>query len=180
MATVMATGNADMENAAVDLVNPRPDANVVMIGCGPGVGVVAAARRASKGLVVGLDPSAVMVERSRARCRRARVEHFTRVERAAAELLPLSDLSQDAVVSVNNIQLWSDRVAGLDECVRVLIPGGALVVLLHTWAMPDAVPAEEWIAELTADLSARGVTVNSSQIQRFRSGPAMVLAGRLA
>ena len=180
MATVMATGNADMENAAVDLVNPRPDAKVLMIGCGPGVGVVAAARRTSKGLVIGLDPSEVMVERTRARCRRARVGHITRVERAAAELLPFPDQSQNAVVSVNNIQLWSDRAAGLDECVRVLVPGGALVVLLHTWAMPDAVPAEEWIAELTADLSARGVVVESSQIQRFRSGPALVLAGRLA
>ena len=180
MATVMATGNADMENAAVELVNPMSDANVVMIGCGPGVGVVAAARRASNGMVIGLDPSAVMVERTRARCRRARVEHLTKVERAAAELIPLPERSQGAVVSVNNIQLWSDRAAGLDECVRVLVPGGVLVVLLHTWAMPDAVPAEEWIAELTAELSARGVIVESSQIQRFRSGPALVLAGRLA
>ena len=180
MATVMATGNADMENAAVELVNPRPDANVVMIGCGPGVGVVASARRASNGMVIGLDPSEVMVERTRARCRRARVEHITRVERAVAELLPLPERSQDAVVSVNNIQLWSDRAVGLDECVRVLVPRGVLVVLLHAWAMPDAVSAEEWIAELTADLSTRGVVVESSQIRRFRSGPAMVLVGRLA
>ena len=180
MATVMATGNADMEIAAVDLVKPGPSTKVLMIGCGPGVGVVAAARRAPNGMVIGLDPSAVMVERTRTRCRRARVEHVTRVERAAAESIPMPDRSQDAVVSVNNIQLWGDRAAGLDECVRVLVPGGALVVLLHTWAMPDAVPADEWIAGLTADLSSRGVIVESSLIQRFRSGPAMVLAGRLA
>ena len=109
-----------------------------------------------------------------------RVQHLTKVERVAAESIPLPDKSQDAVVSVNNIQLWSDRAVGLDECVRVLVPGGELVVLLHTWAMPDAVPTEEWIAELTADLSTRGVVAESSQIQRFRSGPAMVLAGRLA
>ena len=180
MATVMATGNSDMENAAVYLVNPRPDAKVLMVGCGPGVGVVTAARRASNGMVIGIDPSAVMVERTRARSRRARVEHTTRVERASAESLPLPDHSQDAVVSVNNIQLWSDRAAGLDECVRVLVPGGALVVLLHTWAMPDAMTTNEWIAELTADLSTRGVVVESSQIKRFRSGPAMVLVGRVA
>jgi ubiquinone/menaquinone biosynthesis C-methylase UbiE len=180
MATVMAIGNADMENAAVDLANPGPNATILMIGCGPGVGVVAAARRASNGLVIGLDPSEVMVERTRTRCRRARVEHLSRVERAAAELIPLPDRSQDAVVSVNNIQLWSDRAAGLNECVRVLVPGGALVVLLHTWAMPDTVPAVEWIAELTIDLSTRGVRVELSQIQRFRSGPALVLVGRLA
>ena len=67
MATVMATGNADMENAAVDLVNPRPDAKVLMIGCVPGVVVVAAACRASNGMAISLDPSAVMVERTRTR-----------------------------------------------------------------------------------------------------------------
>jgi ubiquinone/menaquinone biosynthesis C-methylase UbiE len=130
-------------------------------------------------MVIGLDPSEVMVERTRTRCRRARVQNITRVERAAAESIPLPERSQDAVVSVNNIQLWSDRSVGLDECVRVLVPGGALVVLLHTWAMPDAIPEEKWIAELTADLSTRGVVVESSQIQRFRSGPALVLVGRL-
>ena len=53
MATVMARGNADMEIAAVELVNPKTDANVVMIGCGPGVGVVAGARRTPNGMVIG-------------------------------------------------------------------------------------------------------------------------------
>jgi arsenite methyltransferase len=180
MATVMATGNADMEIAAVELVNPRPNTNVVMIGCGPGVGVVAAARRAPSGIVLGLDPSAVMVERSRKRCRRARVEPLTRVERAAAESLPVPDRSQDAVVSVNNIQLWNDRSVGLDECVRVLAPGGVVVVLLHTWAIPDAMPDDEWVEQLCADLSARDVQVVLSQTRRFRSGPAVVLVGRSA
>lgn len=136
MATVMASGNADMEIAAVELVDPQPDSSVVMIGCGPGVGVVAAARRVSKGAVIGLDPSAVMVERSRTRCRQARVEHLTTVERAAAESLPLPDGSQDAVVSVNNIQLWNDRSAGLDECARVLAPQGVMVVLLPRGPSP--------------------------------------------
>lgn len=180
MATVMATGNSDMENAAVELLNPGSTANVVMIGCGPGVGVVAAARRATNGMVIGLDPSTVMTERTRTRCRRARVEHVTRVERAAAESIPLPDRSQDGVVSVNNIQLWGDRATGLDECVRVLVPGGRLVVLLHTWAMSDAMPEEEWIAQLCADLTAREVTVEPPQIRRFRSGRAMVLVGKLA
>ena len=178
MATVMAQGNADMENAAVELVNPKPDANIVMIGCGPGVGVVAGARRAPNGMVIGIDPSPVMVERTRTRCRRERVEQVTKVERAAAESLPVPDDSQDAVVSVNNIQLWNDRAVGLDECVRVLAPGGVVVVLLHTWAIPDAVPDDEWVAQLCADLSARDLRVEPPQTRRFRSGPAVVILGR--
>lgn len=178
MATVMAQGNADMESAAVELVDPKPDANIVMIGCGPGVGVVAGARRAPNGMVTGIDPSPVMVERTRTRCRRERVEQVTKVERAAAESLPVPDDSQDAVVSVNNIQLWNDRAVGLDECVRVLAPGGVVVVLLHTWAIPDAVPDDEWVAQLCADLSARDLRVEPPQTRRFRSGPAVVILGR--
>ncbi|CAB4945726.1 unannotated protein [freshwater metagenome] len=178
MATVMAQGNADMESAAVELVDPKPDANIVMIGCGPGVGVVAGARRAPNGMVIGIDPSPVMVERTRTRCRRERVEQVTKVERAAAESLPVPDDSQDAVVSVNNIQLWNDRAVGLDECVRVLAPGGVVVVLLHTWAIPDAVPDDEWVAQLCADLSARDLRVEPPQTRRFRSGPAVVILGR--
>ena len=180
MATVMAQGNADMESAAVELVDPKPDANIVMIGCGPGVGVVAGARRAPNGMVIGIDPSPVMVERTRTRCRRERVEQVTKVERAAAESLPVPDDSQDAVVSVNNIQLWNDRAVGLDECVRVLAPGGVVVVLLHTWAIPDAVPDDEWVAQLCADLSARDLRVEPPQTRRFRSGPAVVILGRSA
>ena len=178
MATVMARGNADMEIAAVELVNPKTDANVVMIGCGPGVGVVAGARRTPNGMVIGLDPSALMVGRTRTRCRKAQVEHITRIEQAAAESLPVPDHSQDAVVSVNNIQLWNDRAIGLDECVRVLAPGGAIVVLLHTWAIPDAVPDDEWVQQLCADLSARDVAVEPPQTRWFLSGRAVVLIGR--
>ena len=180
MATVMARGNADMEIAAVKLVNPNSDANVVMIGCGPGVGVVAGARRTPNGTVIGLDPSALMVGRTRTRCRKARVEHITRIEQAAAESLPVPDHSQDAVVSVNNIQLWNDRAIGLDECVRVLVPGGAIVVLLHTWAIPDAVPDDEWVQQLCADLSARDVVVERPVTRWFLSGRAVVLVGHSA
>ena len=178
MATVMARGNADMENAAIEVANPRPDANVVMIGCGPGVGVVAGARRAPNGMVIGLDPSPLMVKQTRTRCRRARVEHITKIELAAAESLPVPDHSQDAVVSVNNIQLWNDRSVGLDECVRVLAPGGVIVVLVHTWAIPDAVPDDEWVRRLCDDLRERGVRVELPQTRRFLSGRAAVLVGR--
>jgi SAM-dependent methyltransferase len=90
------------------------------------------------------------------------------------------DRSQDAIVSVNNIQLWSDRAVGLDECVRVLAPGGVVVILLHTWAIPDAVPDAEWVGQLSANLTARDLRVEPPQTRRFRSGPAMVLVATSA
>ena len=178
MATVMARGNSDMEFAAVEMLNLKSDSNVAMIGCGPGIGVVECARRISSGIVIGLDPSIVMTERTRKRCRRARVEQVTKVERAAAESLPLSDRSQDAVVSVNNIQLWTNRSVGLDECTRVLVPGGVIVVLLHMWAIPSVLPRQEWIKQLCDELSARDVHVEKPRIRRFRSGKALVLIGK--
>ncbi len=36
----------------------------------------------------------------------------------------------DAVISVNNVMLW-DRRAGFDELVRVLRPGGRMVLTVH-------------------------------------------------
>ena len=62
--------------------------------------------------------------------------------------------------------------------VRVLAPGGEIVVLLHTWAIPDAVPDDEWVQQLCADLSARDVSVEPPETRWFLSGRAVVLVGR--
>lgn len=91
---------------------------VLDVGCGGGV----LARRLSAAgrEVVGVDPSPAQVDRARA----AGVV----VEQAGAEQLPFADESFDAVVSSCSIKHWRDRPAGLAECLRVLRPGGPLVV----------------------------------------------------
>src|SRR5262245_42418303 len=85
---VMAWENRAVNALVVDLLAVRPADVVLEVGCGPGVAVALAARRATEGLVVGTDPSPVMVaqarRRNRARIGAGRVE----VTPAPAERLP--------------------------------------------------------------------------------------------
>ena len=60
-AHVMARVNADMEQAALDALEPRPGDRVLVVGFGPSVGIAELLRRVPDARVVGIDPSAVMV-----------------------------------------------------------------------------------------------------------------------
>jgi SAM-dependent methyltransferase len=46
------------------------------------------------------------------------------------------DASVDVVLSVNNVQLWADRVAGFTELRRVLRPGGRLLLSAPDKGLP--------------------------------------------
>src|SRR5580700_9602334 len=64
---LMARMNRDMELAAIDELDPGPDASVLALGFGPGVGVAALAKRLPCGVVGGVDPSAAMFQQARRR-----------------------------------------------------------------------------------------------------------------
>jgi ubiquinone/menaquinone biosynthesis C-methylase UbiE len=94
---------------------------VVDVGTGPGRVPVLLARRRSDLTVIGVDPSADMLERAR---RRAAGTSTVQFIEAGAESLPLDDGSIDAVLSSLSSHHWADRSAALSEQVRVLKPGG--------------------------------------------------------
>ena len=58
------------------------------------------------------------------------------------------DASIDVVLSVNNVQLWEDRVAGFAELHRVLRPGGRLLLSAHDRWLP--VPRHALATEVEA------------------------------
>lgn len=55
-----------------------------------------------------------------------------------AEKTSCTDQSMDVAISVNNVMLW-DRVPGFTEILRVLRPGGVLVLTVHRHVLPDPV-----------------------------------------
>jgi SAM-dependent methyltransferase len=87
---------------------------------------------------VGIDPAVGMLVEARRRCTPARL--FC----AAAERLPLPSASFDVVTVSMSVRHWSDPGAGLAQVVRVLAPGGLLVV------------GEPWIADARRPLRRRG------------------------
>jgi len=113
----------------------QPADQVVEIGFGPGLGIAYISELATQGLVAGVDPSPVVMRQ--ARKRNASVIHSGRVElrEGAMPNLPYKDNNFDKVLSVNNVMLWPNPEASLNEVRRVLKPGGRIVITLAPrWA----------------------------------------------
>ncbi len=100
---------------------PAPGERVLDVACGTGV-VARLAADAVGGTVTGADPNPEMLAVAR---RTAPHLHW---HEAPAEDLGLPDASFDLVTSSMGLQFFTDRVGGLREMQRVLVPGGRAVV----------------------------------------------------
>jgi len=128
---IMARENVKANRLVVELLDVGARDRVIEVGCGPGVALADAARRATLGSVVGVDPSPVMVAQAGRRCRVAIGAGRAEVRRAPAAALPFSDGSFTRALSVNALPHWPSASEGLAEMRRVLGPGGRLVVALR-------------------------------------------------
>jgi SAM-dependent methyltransferase len=114
---------------AVALLGVRPRDCVLEVGFGPGLAIRELARRATDGLVLGIDHSQVMVRQATAR-NRAAVERG-RVDLRLGSALDLGEFSEmfDKVLAVNNFGMWPDPEARLKELRRALRPGGRVAIV---------------------------------------------------
>jgi ubiquinone/menaquinone biosynthesis C-methylase UbiE len=125
---LMAGKNATLNAACVELLRVEPRQRVLEIGFGHGRTVALLAERASRGHVLGVDPSDTMLRQARARNRRAIREGRVQLRIGEAAKLPAADASFERVLAVNCVQFWGDVPGALAEIRRVLAPGGALLV----------------------------------------------------
>jgi arsenite methyltransferase len=145
---LMARGNAGQERWAVRAAGLHPEEHVLVVGPGPGVGLdLAADAVGPNGLVVGVDPSATMRRMAEARCAVGIAAGYVQVRAGRAERTGCQDASMDAVISVNNVMLW-DRPAGFRELLRVLRPGGRLVITVHRHVL--GVPPQQVVGDAVA------------------------------
>ena len=116
-----------------------PVGRVLEIGCGPG----SFAEDVEGGELVCLDPIPEMlrVAEERVNSRRSqRNDSPPEFVEGTAENLPFDDDSFDAVCSIFSFRDWYDKRAGLTESLRVLKPGGPIVIVdpakvnrVHGW-----------------------------------------------
>jgi SAM-dependent methyltransferase len=111
------------------MLSPEPGDYVLDVGCGTGNFTRAIGRRLVEGdgLVVGLDLSAPMLRHAEV-LRRGELLNTVRYVRGDAHRLPFADGVFDAVHCAGSLQLMPDPQRALSELVRVLKPGGRLVV----------------------------------------------------
>lgn len=129
----------------VDALGVGPGDNLLDLGCGLGQVLEMAAERGAT--VSGVDPSPSMVRRARRRVPKARVEL------GSAEDIPFPDATFTHVLALATFHHWVDRDTGLSEAIRVLEPGGRLMIV------------EKWLAQGTG--------------HGLSTGDAEVLAARL-
>ena len=151
----------------VALASLIPGETVLDLGAGAGFDCFLAAERVgSAGRVIGVDMTPEMVERARAN---AATGGFANVEFRLGEIeaLPVRDAVVDVVISNCVLNLSADRPRVLAEAMRVLRPGGRLMIsdLLSDRAVPDFIAASNeslvgclpvQVAEYEADLAAAG------------------------
>jgi arsenite methyltransferase len=113
--------------------------HVVDVGCGAGIDSIIAARMVgSAGRVIGVDMTPAMVEKAREGAREAGLENVE-FRQGLAESLPATDGWADVVISNGVLNLFPDKLAGLQEMARVLKPDGRLQIgdILVQKAVPE-------------------------------------------
>ena len=106
----------------------RAGEHVVDVGCGAGIDSLIAARMVGpSGAVVGVDMTPAMVDRAQASAASGGFSNV-RFHEGLAESLPVADGWADVVISNGVLNLFPDKLAGLQEMARVVKPGGRLQI----------------------------------------------------
>ena len=142
---------------------------VLDVACGEGYGA-AALQRAGAAHVIGVDLSETV-------CIHAREKYGLDARSGSGEEIPIGDGSVDVVVSFETIEHVPDPLRFLDECVRVLAPGGRLIISTPNkgvYASAEA-PNPYHCSEMTEDefSSALAARFRNRKLyaQHFRSAP---------
>lgn len=112
------------------IVVPGLDQSILDVACGTGDFSISIAKKASAGTVVtGVDISEGMLAVMEGKVRKAGLEGRIRAELGDCERLRFADASFDRVTIAFGIRNFAHREAALSEILRVLKPGGRLVIL---------------------------------------------------
>jgi ubiquinone/menaquinone biosynthesis C-methylase UbiE len=173
------SSNVQRNRWAVELLDVQPTDHVLELGCGPGVAVAALADRATRGLVVGVDHSEVMIRQARRRNAAVSRQGRVRLIHSPVERLHVADGPFDAALAVNNVGMWPEPTAQLRDIGRLLRPGGR-IALVSQPRCPGATAATsaEAADRLRALLSQAGFRDLRSETLELNPPAACVLATR--
>lgn len=130
---LMNTRHSAVTDWGLSHVPIAPSFTILDVGCGGGRTIDKLASLASAGRVSGIDistQSVVVSRRTNAKWIEAgRVD----IQQASVSKLPFTDAQFDLVTAVETHYYWPDPIADLREILRVLKPGGRLVLIAETY-----------------------------------------------
>lgn len=156
-----------------------PALRVADLGCGEGYLTIEASRWASR--VIAIDRSPAVLARARALASRRGV-HNVIWRRGEIERVPIRDASVDVVLLSQALHHADDPLAALREAVRILVPGGRLLILdlrEHDQKWVRERLGDRWLgfddAALAALLKKAGLAEVSVQVGTRRKGDPFVV-----
>jgi tocopherol O-methyltransferase len=146
------TYKIDRRQAQIDIIEELLDwakvqsaENIIDIGCGIGGASLYLAQKFNA-MATGITLSPIQAARARERAREMNLEGKTHFEVADALNIPFKDNNFDLVWSLESGEHMPDKTKFVQECYRVLKPGGTLI--LATWCHR---PTNSLAGDLTAD-----------------------------
>ena len=125
--------------ALLEELAPKKGMQVLDIGSGSGETVLTIAERvAPTGKAVGIDLTPEGIASSREKAKQRKLEKVAEFHQTNAVKLPFPNNSFDAVISECVVNLIPDKQKSLNEKVRVLKPGGRVIMhdVVHWMPMP--------------------------------------------
>jgi len=123
--------NRDRIHWTLSLLDIRPNDRVLEVGFGPGFAIEQVGRMATKGFIVGVDHSEVMVRQASKRNARDIREGKVVLRLGSASDLPKFDKPFDKIFTINSIHFWHEPIDCLKELRKLLTFGGLIAVTLQ-------------------------------------------------
>jgi len=106
---------------------------ILDVGCGGGRTIQKLAAIATEGKVYGIDYSEGSVAASRGKNAQLIEAGRVEIQKASVSQLPFPDDKFDLVTAVETQYYWPDLVKDMQEILRVLKPGGTLMIIAESY-----------------------------------------------
>jgi SAM-dependent methyltransferase len=129
----MNRSHSDLTTWGLEHVEVGERDTVLDIGCGGGRTIQRLAGIATHGKVHGVDYAETSVAASRGLNQAAIESGHVEIQKASVSNLPFPDGTLDLVTAVETHYYWPDRPRDMREVLRVLKPGGRLVIIAECY-----------------------------------------------
>jgi SAM-dependent methyltransferase len=121
-------GHGALSRWGLESLELKRNSRVLDVGCGGGHNIARMLNLTPEGKVCGLAYSGASVKKSRKLNRRAVAEGRAEIKEGRASEIPWPDGVFDDVTAIETVYGWPDFVGNLREILRVLKPGGTLLI----------------------------------------------------
>ncbi len=115
-----------MNEAVIQMVDARPGDRILDVGCGRGIEMLKMSQAGA--VVIGIEPSAFMLERAREMARND--GHNTSLIRAIGESIPMLPQSVDKILCKGALDHFADPEKAIQQMTLVVKPGGRVVIAI--------------------------------------------------